>query len=185
MNGTDVAQLRWQRSSVEKSASSLTPDSSLLKWMRTKSTGNTKALISLWNWWIKEPTSMLDRLKLDLIKYNNECFYFLLRSFLESDWTLAQRRLVNLSVRILPASINTVKVSYLIQIDIYFWKCEFDGFLMDFDCFADTPEERDVMLKALRQCENIFSRFYLNENFEDIKFDFQLRDDIVIGSPFK
>ena len=56
---------------------------------------------------------------------------------------------------------------------------------MDFDCFADTPEERDVMLKALRQCENIFSRFYLNENFEDIKFDFQLRDDIVIGSPFK
>lgn len=41
------------------------------------------------------------------------------------------------------------------------------------------------MLKALRQSENLFSRYYLNEDFNDIQFDFELRDDIVIGSPFR
>ncbi|XP_069698767.1 annulin-like isoform X3 [Periplaneta americana] len=47
-----------------------------------------------------------------------------------------------------------------------------------------SEEERAAMLKALRQSENLFSRYYLNEDFNDIKFDFELRDDIVIGSPF-
>jgi hypothetical protein len=41
------------------------------------------------------------------------------------------------------------------------------------------------MLKALKQSASIFSRYYLNEEFNDIKFDFELRDDIVIGSPFR
>ena len=50
---------------------------------------------------------------------------------------------------------------------------------------TDTVEEREVVLKALRQCENLYSRYYLNEALEDVRFDFQLRDDIVIGSPFK
>lgn len=56
-----------------------------------------------------------------------------------------------------------------------------------FSCFLslDSAEEREVVLKALRQCENLYSRFYLNEALEDVRFDFQLRDDIVIGSPFK
>lgn len=40
------------------------------------------------------------------------------------------------------------------------------------------------MLKALAQSESLFSRYYLNEDFNDLKFDFQLRDDIVIGQPF-
>lgn len=40
------------------------------------------------------------------------------------------------------------------------------------------------MLKALEQSESLFSRYYLNEDFNDIKFDFELRDDIVIGQPF-
>lgn len=40
------------------------------------------------------------------------------------------------------------------------------------------------MLKALRQSENIFSRYYLNEDFNDIHFNFELRDDIKIGQPF-
>lgn len=40
------------------------------------------------------------------------------------------------------------------------------------------------MLIALRQSENLFSRYYLNEDFNDLHFDFALRDDIVIGSPF-
>ncbi|RZF45384.1 hypothetical protein LSTR_LSTR002827 [Laodelphax striatellus] len=47
-----------------------------------------------------------------------------------------------------------------------------------------TETERTNMLKALRQSESLFSRYYLNEEFNDIKFDFKLLDDIVIGLPF-
>ncbi|CAG9854837.1 unnamed protein product [Phyllotreta striolata] len=47
-----------------------------------------------------------------------------------------------------------------------------------------TEEERSTMLKALRQSENLFSRYYLNEEFNDIHFDFKLLDDIKIGQPF-
>ncbi|XP_051167071.1 annulin isoform X2 [Leptopilina boulardi] len=47
-----------------------------------------------------------------------------------------------------------------------------------------TTEERDIMLKALRQSESSFSRFYLNEDFNDIRFNFDLLDDIIIGQPF-
>lgn len=50
---------------------------------------------------------------------------------------------------------------------------------------TDSAEEREVVLRAVRQCESIFSRYYLNEALEDVRFDFQLRDDIVIGSPFR
>lgn len=41
------------------------------------------------------------------------------------------------------------------------------------------------MLKALRQSQSLFSRYYLNEEFNDIMFSFELRDDIVIGQPFR
>ena len=64
-------------------------------------------------------------------------------------------------------------------------------FLFTIDCnlvfsyLSDTDEEREVVLKAVRQCESMFSRFYLNEALEDVRFDLQLRDDIVIGSPFR
>jgi transglutaminase 1 len=51
--------------------------------------------------------------------------------------------------------------------------------------FAESDEERATMLKALKQCESHFSRFYLNEEFNEIQFDFELRDDIVIGFPFR
>lgn len=47
-----------------------------------------------------------------------------------------------------------------------------------------TTEERSTMLKALRQSENLFSRYYLNEEFNDVHFDFKLIDDIKIGQPF-
>ncbi|XP_046675625.1 annulin-like isoform X2 [Homalodisca vitripennis] len=47
-----------------------------------------------------------------------------------------------------------------------------------------SQDERTAMLKALKQSESLFSRYYLNEEFNDIKFDFKLLDDIVIGSPF-
>ncbi|XP_012283276.1 annulin isoform X2 [Orussus abietinus] len=45
-------------------------------------------------------------------------------------------------------------------------------------------EERAAMLKALRQSESLFSRYYLNEEFNDVMFNFELRDDILIGQPF-
>lgn len=54
----------------------------------------------------------------------------------------------------------------------------------DYKFEEGTDKEREIMLRALRQCENAFSRYYLNEDFEDIKFDFLLLDDIVIGAPF-
>ncbi|XP_015440169.1 PREDICTED: annulin [Dufourea novaeangliae] len=47
-----------------------------------------------------------------------------------------------------------------------------------------SDEERAAMLKALRQSQSLFSRYYLNEEFNDIMFNFELRDDIVIGEPF-
>ncbi|XP_047738590.1 annulin isoform X2 [Hyalella azteca] len=48
----------------------------------------------------------------------------------------------------------------------------------------DSTEERNVMRDALRRCENVFARYYLNEEIEDIEFDLLLLDDIVIGQPF-
>ncbi|GIY15398.1 annulin [Caerostris extrusa] len=47
-----------------------------------------------------------------------------------------------------------------------------------------SKEERDVMLRALRQCKDVFSRYYLNDDLEDVQFEFTLIDDIVIGEPF-
>ncbi|XP_063866292.1 annulin-like isoform X1 [Scylla paramamosain] len=47
-----------------------------------------------------------------------------------------------------------------------------------------SKEERDVMKKALRLCENTFARYYLNEEFEEVEFDFKMNDDIMIGQPF-
>lgn len=47
-----------------------------------------------------------------------------------------------------------------------------------------TGEERATMLKALQQSENLFSRYYLNEEFNDIRFNFELHDDIKIGQTF-
>jgi len=41
------------------------------------------------------------------------------------------------------------------------------------------------MLNALKQSESLFSRYYLNEDFNDVRFDFDLLEDIVIGSPFR
>lgn len=49
----------------------------------------------------------------------------------------------------------------------------------------ESDEERAAMLKALRQSESLFSRYYLNEEFNDVMFTFELRDDIIIGQPFR
>ena len=50
---------------------------------------------------------------------------------------------------------------------------------------VESEEERAAMLKALRQSQSLFSRYYLNDEFNDVTFDFELRDDIVIGQPFR
>ncbi|XP_072936841.1 annulin-like isoform X2 [Epargyreus clarus] len=47
-----------------------------------------------------------------------------------------------------------------------------------------TFEERQTMEKALRKSESIFARYYLNDAFNDVIFDFELRDDIKIGQDF-
>lgn len=47
-----------------------------------------------------------------------------------------------------------------------------------------SQEERATMLRALRQSQNLFSRYYLNEDFNDVRFNFELVDDIKIGQPF-
>lgn len=47
-----------------------------------------------------------------------------------------------------------------------------------------TRQERETMEKALRKSESIFARYYLNDAFNDVQFDFELRDDIKIGQDF-
>lgn len=47
-----------------------------------------------------------------------------------------------------------------------------------------TKEERATMLKALRQSKNLFARYYLNEDFSDVHFQFEFKDDVVIGRQF-
>ncbi|XP_037037694.1 annulin isoform X2 [Bradysia coprophila] len=52
--------------------------------------------------------------------------------------------------------------------------------------FAEkSRDERDTMAKALKQANSSFSRYYLNEDFNDIYFDFNLQDDIKIGETFQ
>ncbi|XP_028170220.1 annulin-like isoform X2 [Ostrinia furnacalis] len=45
-------------------------------------------------------------------------------------------------------------------------------------------EERSAMEKALRRNGTLFARYYLNDDFNDVTFDFELRDDIKIGQEF-
>ncbi|EDV59286.1 annulin isoform X1 [Drosophila erecta] len=47
-----------------------------------------------------------------------------------------------------------------------------------------SEEERSTMLKALKQSRHAFSRYYLNDNFNEIEFDMELKDDIKIGQSF-
>lgn len=47
-----------------------------------------------------------------------------------------------------------------------------------------TDEERMTMHKALKQANSPFSRYYLNEEFNEVHFHFELKDDIKIGEDF-
>lgn len=51
--------------------------------------------------------------------------------------------------------------------------------------FAEKSEdERVTMFNALKQTNHVYTRYYLNEEFNDVTFDFHLLDDIVIGQEF-
>ncbi|XP_075153720.1 transglutaminase isoform X2 [Haematobia irritans] len=47
-----------------------------------------------------------------------------------------------------------------------------------------SEEERNVTLKALKQSRHAFSRYYLNDTFNEVEFDLQMRDDIKVGESF-
>ncbi|EDV31392.1 uncharacterized protein Dana_GF14572, isoform A [Drosophila ananassae] len=47
-----------------------------------------------------------------------------------------------------------------------------------------SEEERSTMLKALKQSRHAFSRYYLNDNFNEVEFDMELKDDIKVGENF-
>ncbi|XP_012159747.1 annulin isoform X1 [Ceratitis capitata] len=47
-----------------------------------------------------------------------------------------------------------------------------------------TDEERNIMLRALKQSGHAFSRYYLNDSFNEVEFDMSLKDDIKIGESF-
>ncbi|ALC38660.1 Tg [Drosophila busckii] len=47
-----------------------------------------------------------------------------------------------------------------------------------------SEEERSYMLKALKQSRHAFSRYYLNDNFNEVQFELQLKDDIKVGESF-
>ncbi|KXJ69067.1 hypothetical protein RP20_CCG000273 [Aedes albopictus] len=45
-------------------------------------------------------------------------------------------------------------------------------------------DERITMMKALKQASSPFARIYTNEEFHDIDFDVEIRNDVKIGEPF-
>lgn len=47
-----------------------------------------------------------------------------------------------------------------------------------------TEEERATMLKALKQANSAFSRYYLNEEFNEVQFELELKDDVKVGEDF-
>lgn len=63
-------------------------------------------------------------------------------------------------------------------------KWERDDITSSYKYDEKTSEERETMLRALRQANNAFSRYYLNEEFNEIYFNFILLDDIKIGETF-
>ena len=159
---------RWRSRSIRLS--------SLPRLMPTKSTGAIKVPMIRSSSWTKDTTSKL-------LKY----FPFHCKSSLPfvclptvSACLSAPKPWANMSARTSRTNINSKKVRhYHIS-----WMLKY-GSIISGLLLTDTSEEREVMLNAVRQCESIFSRFYLNEALEDVRFDFQLRDDIVIGSPFR
>lgn len=49
----------------------------------------------------------------------------------------------------------------------------------------NSKQERESMLKALKMTRNYFSRYYLNEKFEDVRFELLPIEDRMVGQPFE
>ncbi|KAL5280423.1 F13A1 family protein [Megaselia abdita] len=47
-----------------------------------------------------------------------------------------------------------------------------------------SEEERNIMLKVLKQSQHVFSKYYLNEEFKEVHFEMDIKDDIKIGEKF-
>ncbi|XP_055638668.1 annulin-like [Toxorhynchites rutilus septentrionalis] len=45
-------------------------------------------------------------------------------------------------------------------------------------------DERITMMKALKQTNNPFARLYANDEFHDVDFEVEIRNDVKIGEPF-
>ncbi|XP_073827498.1 transglutaminase isoform X2 [Musca autumnalis] len=63
-------------------------------------------------------------------------------------------------------------------------KWEREDITSDYKYAEKTEEERNVTLKALKQSQHAFSRYYLNDTFNEVEFDMQLNDDIKVGENF-
>lgn len=51
--------------------------------------------------------------------------------------------------------------------------------------FAEkSDDERRTMFNALKQVNHVYTRYYLNDEFNDISFEFHVLEDIVIGEDF-
>lgn len=78
---------------------------------------------------------------------------------------------------------DTLSIGHLISTKAV-KKWERDDVTSSYKFEEKTDEERNTMLKALKQSRHAFSRYYLNDNFNDVEFDMQLKDDIKIGEKF-
>ncbi|KAF5298385.1 hypothetical protein FQR65_LT01163 [Abscondita terminalis] len=63
-------------------------------------------------------------------------------------------------------------------------KWQFEDITTTYKHPEHAKEERTTMFKALKQSENLFARYYLNDDFNDILFKLEMRDDSKIGQPF-
>uniref|UniRef100_A0A1A9WAJ9 protein-glutamine gamma-glutamyltransferase n=1 Tax=Glossina brevipalpis TaxID=37001 RepID=A0A1A9WAJ9_9MUSC len=78
---------------------------------------------------------------------------------------------------------DTLAIGHLISTKAVL-KWERDDITNSYKYEEKTEEERNVMLKALKQSRHAFSRYYLNDSFNEVEFNMQLGDDIKIGENF-
>lgn len=60
-------------------------------------------------------------------------------------------------------------------------KWEREDVTLEYKFQENSDKERNTMYTALRQSDHLFSRYYLNEIFNEVEFKVDVRDDITIG----
>lgn len=165
----------WRPSSRVTSRNPTTPCSSSPRSTPIKSTGNTTAKIPRSNSSLRKLTSIFLPpllVSIDTCIYHSFPFVRIgLHISTKAVGQFAREDITHLykheDSELLPLTFNRIRIQ--------FW----------YSPVADSTLERESVLRALRQSESMFSRYYLNESLEDVKFDFKLVDDIIIGSSFK